>query len=698
MIRYIIKRILLLIPILLAVSFIVYALLDLTPGTIVDAMISESMSAEDIETLRREYDLDKPMIYRYGKYMINLVQGDLGVSYITKTSVWDTYISRLPSTLLLAFTGLIIGASVGIPLGIRSARHAGSISDNATTVFVLLGVSMPAFWLALLLLQLFSLKLGWLPAGGMQHGVRSIILPAVCSGLMLMATSTRQTRSGMLEVLKADYLRTARAKGVPEKAVIRKHALGNAWIPILTAMGASLANLLAGSVVIEQVFTWPGVGRLTIEAVQQRDVPTVLGCVIMTTGLYVLVYVIVDILYAFVDPRIKSQYTSQNKKKKRALVIVNVEATGALPDIQQKPIAASEVSIEQKSCLDNVETEPAVVEAETNAVLLSESRFEKDELVEAQKSFATRTTFTEIPNTVIKSTDKEKELVTKKYEKRGMFGEIFHRLRKNKGAMVGLIIIVTLLLIFVISLFISYDAVTEGVIKDRLSKPTWKYPFGTDMMGRNSFLRVLYGTRYSLAIGFGGSAIAAIIGITLGAVAGYYGGVVEEFIMRINDVLASIPSMLFGIVLMTVLGTNLQNLIIAVGISSIPIYMRITRASILSIRNNEFVEAAKAIGLPNLRIIFKQVLPNGLAPLIVTYSLNLGLVIVTAASLSYLGFGVPIPHPEWGALIAVSRDHARNAPHLLAFPGLFIMITVLAFNLLGDGLRDALDPKLKGGR
>jgi len=693
LIRYIIKRILLLIPILIAVSFIVYALLDLTPGTIVDAMISESMTAEDIKALRSEYDLDKPMVYRYGKYMINLVQGDLGVSYITKTSVWDTYVSRLPPTLLLAFSGLIIGASVGIPLGIRSARNAGSISDNATTVFVLLGVSMPAFWLALLLLQLFSLQLGWLPAGGMKHGIRSLILPAVCSGLMLMATSTRQTRSGMLEVLKADYLRTARAKGVPEESVIRRHALGNAWIPILTAMGASLANLLAGSVVIEQVFSWPGVGRLTIEAVQQRDVPTVLGCVIMTTGLYVLVYVIVDILYAFVDPRIKSQYTGKSGKKKRTTVASTAPVVGRPPDVPHKAVTMAAVVNNNDIRQDNSVNEPVVIQA---TEILSEPGFEDDRPVKMQSinekdepSIKTKKT------SVTRTTFEIKESVTAKQKKRGQFVEIFYRIRKNKGAMAGLVIITSLLVIFIISLFISYDAVTEGVIKDRLSKPTWQYPFGTDMMGRNSFLRVLYGTRYSLAIGFGGSAIAAIIGISLGAAAGYYGGLAEEIIMRINDVLASIPTMLFGIVLMTVLGNNLRNLIIAVGVSSIPIYTRITRASILTVKGNEFVEAAKAIGFSNFRIILKQVLPNGLSPLIVTYSLNLGLVIVTAASLSYLGFGVPIPHPEWGAMIAVSRDHARSAPHLLAFPGLFIMITVLAFNLLGDGLRDALDPKLK---
>ena len=684
------------IPILIAVSFIVYALLDLTPGTIVDTMMSESMTAEDIKALEKEYDLDKPMIYRYGKYMINLVQGDLGVSYITKTSVWDTYISRLPTTLLLAFTGLIIGASVGIPLGIRSARHAGSISDNATTVFVLLGVSMPAFWLALLLLQLFSLRLGWLPAGGMKHGIRSIILPAVCSGLMLMATSTRQTRSGMLEVLKADYLRTARAKGVPEKAVIRKHALGNAWIPILTAMGASLANLLAGSVVIEQVFTWPGVGRLTIEAVQQRDVPTVLGCVIMTTGLYVLVYVIVDILYAFVDPRIRSQYTSKNKnkKKKRAPAIKDTER---LPDILQEPVTVVAAINEQDVKPETIEYEPALVQAETNTVLLSEPSVEEEEPFEAQNTFVTNAHSTKKQTVTITNEAYEtKELVTKKYNKRSQFGEIFHRVKKNKGALIGLIIISIVLLLCLLSVFfINYEMVTAGNMKDRLISPSLQHPFGTDHLGRNMLLRVLYGSRYSLAIGFGGSAIAAILGVLLGAIAGYYGGKLESIIMRFADVLSSIPGLLLGMVIMSTLGSSLPNLILTVGITSIPVYVRMTRASILSLRNQEFVEAAKAIGLPNFRIIFRQLLPNGLSPIIVTFTMNFGTVILIAASLSFLGFGIVAPRPEWGTLISGGREYVRNAFYLLSIPGLFIMATVLAFNLLGDGLRDALDPKLK---
>ena len=318
MIRYIIKRVLWLIPVIICVSFMVYGLLDLAPGTIIDTMVSEGMTEEDYEALRSQYDLDKPMLYRYAKYMINLLQGDLGVSDVSGFSVWNTFMERLPNTLLLSFTALIVGASVAIPLGIRAARRAGTFADNMTTMIALIGISMPIFWLGLLLMLVFSFHLGWLPAGGNRHGISSLILPVICTSFLMMANATRQTRSNMLEVLNADYLRTARAKGVPEEAVIRKHALGNAWIPIITALGTSLCIQLAGSVVVETVFAWPGIGRMAAEAVLARDVTTTLGCVIMTTILYVFVQLIVDLLYAFVDPRIKSQYMNTGRKRKRA--------------------------------------------------------------------------------------------------------------------------------------------------------------------------------------------------------------------------------------------------------------------------------------------------------------------------------------------------------------------------------------------
>ena len=322
MIRYVGKRLLQLIPVIIGVSFIVYALLDLAPGNIVDSILATSEQAftqEEVDALREYYNLDRPMIYRYGVYMLRLLQGDLGISQMNKQDVFQMYMTRLPNTLILSMLALVIGASVGITLGVFAANRSGKLADSTTTVFSLIGISMPVFWLGLLLLQLFSLHLRWLPAGGNRHGILSLILPAFCSSLVLMATSTRQTRSAMLEVLHADYLRTARAKGMPEKIVIRKHALGNAWIPILTVIGNSMAISIAGSVVVETVFAWPGVGRMAADAVRQRDVTTVLGCVIMTSILFVVVQIIIDLLYAFVDPRIKARYLSKSRRKKRAV-------------------------------------------------------------------------------------------------------------------------------------------------------------------------------------------------------------------------------------------------------------------------------------------------------------------------------------------------------------------------------------------
>ncbi len=288
-----------------------------------------------------------------------------------------------------------------------------------------------------------------------------------------------------------------------------------------------------------------------------------------------------------------------------------------------------------------------------------------------------------------------KNKIRKGLRKNSPMRDVLHRLRKNKGAMVGLCIIGVLLLILIGTMFISYDSVTETNMSIRYQAPSLAHPFGTDDMGRDIFIRTLYGTRYSLAIGFGATFLAAVAGVCIGSVSGYYGGLVDDLIMRLTDILSSIPAMLLGMVIVSILGGSVVNLIIAVGICSIQYYIRITRASILAIRNQEYVEAARVIGMSDLKIIFTQVLPNAFSPVIVTFSSTIGIAILVSASLSFIGLGVSVPMPEWGALVSSGRNVLRTAPYVSIFPGLFIMITVLSFNILGDGLRDALDPKLK---
>ncbi|MGN1163233.1 MAG: ABC transporter permease, partial [Candidatus Ornithospirochaeta sp.] len=263
---------------------------------------------EQLEALREEMGLNGSLVERYFRYILNLLRGDLGTSYVSKMDVMQLYLQRLPNTLKLASLAMIVAVIISVPLGIVAAVNQNSWKDTVAMVLALLGLSMPNFWLGLLLMLLFSLKLGWFPSGGAE-GFRSVVLPAVTVGVGLAALLTRTTRSSMLDVLRQDYLRTARAKGVSEKKVVYHHALRNALIPIITIFGVQFSNVLGGSVLAETVFAWPGVGRLVVDAIDQRDIPTVTGALIMTTMLVTIVNLLVDIVYAYVDPRIKAQYT-----------------------------------------------------------------------------------------------------------------------------------------------------------------------------------------------------------------------------------------------------------------------------------------------------------------------------------------------------------------------------------------------------
>lgn len=313
--KYIIKRILMLIPVIIGVSLLVFVMLDLAPGNIIDIIGSE-MSVEEVAQLTHELGYDRSVFYRYFLYVKGLLHGDLGTSYIYKMDVWSLYMQRLPATLELAGASVVLAIILSIPLGIKAATHHGGVTDNVSMVAALLGLSMPNFWLGMMLVVLFSNKLGLLPSYGASDGIKSLILPAFTIGTGLMATLTRTTRSSMLDVLRADYLRTARSKGVTEKLVVDKHALKNALIPIITVIGTQLGNVVGGAVVTENVFAWPGVGRLIIDAINQRDTNTVTGCIIMTTIMICIIQVIVDIVYSFADPRLRAQYAGGKKKEK----------------------------------------------------------------------------------------------------------------------------------------------------------------------------------------------------------------------------------------------------------------------------------------------------------------------------------------------------------------------------------------------
>ena len=285
----------------------------------------------------------------------------------------------------------------------------------------------------------------------------------------------------------------------------------------------------------------------------------------------------------------------------------------------------------------------------------------------------------------------------KKVKKRTQGQEVWRRFKKNKGAMGGLFLIVVLVLLAIfVPVFVDYDTQVVGVNAiERLQDPSLKHPFGTDNLGRDIFLRVLYGTRYSLIIGALAVLISLVFGMIIGAFAGYKGGLVEDIILRLRDIFAGVPHILLAIALCASLGPGMWNMILSMGIASITVFITWTRTSILSVRNCEYIEAAKAIGATDWQIIMKHLLPNCLSPIIVQVTIRIGGTIAACAGLSFLGLGVALPTPEWGAMLSDGRPYITTCPWMTLFPGLAILVTVISFNLMGDGLRDALDPKLK---
>jgi peptide/nickel transport system permease protein len=282
-----------------------------------------------------------------------------------------------------------------------------------------------------------------------------------------------------------------------------------------------------------------------------------------------------------------------------------------------------------------------------------------------------------------------------KTKKNSQWRDVWRRLRKNRMAMFGLCVLILLVFLAIFADVVAPYGYDDQNYSQMLELPSWQHVMGTDNYGRDIFSRIVYGTRISLLIGFISLAISTIVGSILGACAGYFGGASDTIIMRGSDILMAIPRTVLAIAIATTLGPGLVNAMIAVAIGTIPSFTRVVRASTLTVKDQEYVEAARAIGASNFHIIKKYVFPNVLAPIIVQATLGVGTAILLAASLSFLGIGISPPTPEWGSMLSAARSYMRDYWHMVLFPGLAIMITVLALNLFGDGLRDALDPKLK---
>lgn len=308
LLRYIIKRLLMLIPVILGVVFIVFFILSISPNDPAANILGEYASKDEIISFRSKYGLDKPFLIQYLSFLKGLITFNLGESFRGNVKVFDEIMLRFPATLTLTIISMIVAVIIAIPAGIISAAKQYSAFDNISMVTALLGISIPNFWLGLMLILFFSVKLQWLPSIYQMGNLRSYIMPAIVLGTALSASTARMTRSSMLEVIRQDYMTTARSKGLPEKTVILRHALKNALIPIITVVGLQFAGMLGGSAITEKVFAWPGLGSRIIDAQNDFDIPLILGGVVYIALVISIVNLIVDLLYAVVDPKIRSKY------------------------------------------------------------------------------------------------------------------------------------------------------------------------------------------------------------------------------------------------------------------------------------------------------------------------------------------------------------------------------------------------------
>jgi peptide/nickel transport system permease protein len=317
MIKYILNRLFWMIPVVLGVAILIFSVMFFVPGDPATIMLGPSATPEEIEVVRQHLGLDQSFPIQLFNYLKDVVRGDFGESFQYRTPVISELMARFPYTLALSISSMVIALIIGILLGVVAAVHQDSLTDRASMVISLIGVSMPSFWLALLMVLVFTVKLGWLPAFGVG-GIEFFIMPAVANSFGGIASQARQSRSSVLEVIRADYATTARSKGVSENQILWGHVLPNALIPIITSAGSNFGRMLGGTLIIETVFSMPGIGSYMIQAINNRDYPAVRGSVVFTAVLFSIVMLIVDLCYAYIDPRIKARYMGSKRRKTHA--------------------------------------------------------------------------------------------------------------------------------------------------------------------------------------------------------------------------------------------------------------------------------------------------------------------------------------------------------------------------------------------
>jgi oligopeptide transport system permease protein len=612
--------------------------------------------------LEKAYNLDQPAAVQWGRYMVGLIpqpanewRPDLGISPKQHRKVWDIVVEHFPHSLKLGVLAILFASIFGTIFGVFAAARQNSIFDHASMSFALFGISVPAFVLAPLLILVFSINLALFPPARFE-GFSSMILPSMTLGLIYMGVIARLARSGMLETLRQDYIRTARAKGLEERSVVVKHAVPLGLLPVVTYLGPAVAALITGSFVVEKIFQIPGLGFYFVDSMVQRDYPLLTGSLVVYSIFLVILNLAVDIMYGVLDPRIRESRGQSSGGDGEGM-------RGALRSMIGAIIAVSVIF------------KPGTWVAVGRAM----GRF-----------------LAGIPKVMGKMVRAMKGL----NESHSLWGDAWRRLKKNRMALWcgGAFLFIFCFSFFgppIVGLIAGIDGVTPDPALGAVP-PSAQHWMGTDPLGRDMMVRIMEGGRWAIIAGFVATAVALVIGVAWGAIAAYAGGKTDEVMMRFVDVMYAFPRVVFVIVIMAVLDTrNLAVIFALIGAISWLNMARIVRGQVLSLRHREFVEAARATGLKPGRILFRHIIPNTLGPIIVYSTLSLPSVMLTEAFLSFLGLGVQAPKASWGTLVTEGASQIAVNPWTLIGPGLVMGVTIFALNFLGDGLRDALDPQMR---
>ena len=753
--QYVLRRLAFTIPVMLGVTLITFSLSNLM-GDPVAPYVTEKSTPEQIEELRKLHNLDKSLPVRYITYINNLLHGEWGYSQTINQPVSDAIVMKFAATLELSLLAFAVAVLTALPLGIFSSVKHNRWEDHWIRLFALFGSAVPIFWFALILKYFLAFQWGdatqlplgyrydailWdledpieqrtglllvdaLLAGSWIHfkdALMHMLLPATTLAYASMATTIRLMRGSMLDVLEQDYVRTARAKGLPEHKVVVNHAARNAMIPTVTLLGLAFGGLLNGSVLTETVWQWPGLGLWAITAMRNLDTAAILGYTLFAGMLYVLANLVVDVAYVWLDPRVElSGDVGLAEWVIAGMAILLVGVTWISVDLGlglgklllYALLLGALAGLGWRLQRDRADFLAQLREYLWVPLLAGGTVLA---VVGIFRGYATGMVLLFVLFLLVRLALNWRDFVAEIPPRRAELRRMAHQLRRNPLALLGLFIALAILLVALMAPFLAplepgqrdADRMVEHFEFNHDLQPPcyWSctgergeadgYILGSTSKGYDIWYGIIWGSRTSLDVALKVVISGTFIAVVLGVISGYYGGRVDEIMMRITDVFLAIPGLILALAIVAVTNNpSIEYLMYALIIVWWPGFTRIVRAQALTIRNLPYVEAARAAGASDFRIIFRHVLPNCLTPVVIAATMDMGSIVLVLAGLGFLGFGGGPDLAEWGKLVGYGQEHLLAGDWwAFFFPGLAIALWAMAFYLLGDGLRDILDPR-----